>query len=216
MIMILELIKSLFKKNAVYRLWFNFKVERKRAVEVDKWVSNGMSLPPPHAFKQLLIIDYAAKFALRNFVETGTFLGYMVEVMQYKFHHLFSIELDTTLYERAKWKFRKSSNITILQGDSSAVLPVILAGIKEPALFWLDGHYSGGVTAKGAFNTPIVSELRSILDHPVKQHVILVDDARCFVGNDDYPTIEELRSMVMKYDSSLHFHVENDIVIIHK
>lgn len=138
----------------------------------------------------------------------------MIEIMRYRFKKIVSIELDQNLFEKAKAKFLTEKNITILQGDSSKILPIVLIDLHEPALFWLDGHYSEGITAKGKLNTPIVSELKSILEHPIKDHLILIDDARCFVGIDDYPTVEELRTLVLKYNPALNFNVKNDIIVI--
>jgi hypothetical protein len=83
-------------------------------------------------------------------------------------------------------------------------------------LFWLDGHYSGGITAKGPLDTPIVKELDSILNHSVTGHVILIDDARCFVGENDYPTIDELREILHTERPRWVFEVKDDIIRIHE
>ena len=71
-------------------------------------------------------------------------------------------------------KFSKLTHINLIKGDSSEKLPEILKSLKEPALFWLDGHYSDEITAKGDLNTPIYNELTAILNHPIKNHVILM------------------------------------------
>ena len=57
--------------------------------------------------------------------------------------------------------------------------------LEEPTLFWLDGHYSGGVTARGSKETPILDEVDKILSTKESRHVLIVDDARCF-GTDPY------------------------------
>ena len=103
-----------------------------------------------------------------------------------------------------------------MQGDSSKVLPELLDKIKKPCLFWLDGHYSGGITGKGDLNTPILNELKSIFSHQIKDHVILIDDARCFTGEEDYPTIKALKEFVIKNRPDWVFEVRNDIIRIHK
>ena len=87
--------------------------------------------------------------------------------------------------------------------------------INERAIFWLDGHYSDGITAKGDLNTPILKELEAILSHNIKDHIILIDDARCFVGKDDYPTIEQLKNFVYKRNNNLKFEIEYDIIRIY-
>ena len=48
------------------------------------------------------------------------------------------------------------------------------------------------VTARGSLETPVVRELACILCHSVADSVVLIDDARSFVGNESYATIEEL------------------------
>jgi hypothetical protein len=82
-------------------------------------------------------------------------------------------------------------------------------------LFWLDGHYSGGVTGIGSLETPIIKELQTIFNHPLsKKHVILIDDARLFNGTRDYPKIEELQVFVKTQKENLEFYVENDIIVV--
>ena len=52
---------------------------------------------------------------------------------------------------------RDGRRAEILQGDSTDVLPEVVEKMDEPTLFWLDGHYSGGITASGEQETPIVT-----------------------------------------------------------
>ncbi len=79
-------------------------------------------------------------------------------------------------------------------------------------IFWLDGHFVGEGTAKGKLNTPIVNELKAILNHKIKSHVILIDDSEYYNGKNDYPTIGELKGMFKGSGYSLT--VENDIIRI--
>jgi hypothetical protein len=80
--------------------------------------------------------------------------------------------------------------------------------LVEPALFWLDGHYSGGVTARGESDTPIYAELVHVLGSSHK-NVIVIDDARCFGSGAKYPTIEALTAFVRR-----PIKVENDAIIL--
>ena len=57
-------------------------------------------------------------------------------------------------------------NVELLHGDSGTELGNVMNKINQPALFWLDGHYSAGVTAKGDKDTPIYEELVCILNAP--------------------------------------------------
>jgi hypothetical protein len=87
-----------------------------------------------------------------------------------------------------------------------------MQGINEPAIFWLDGHYSAGITAKGDKECPIFEELNAILNKNEFNHILLIDDARCFIGEGDYPTIEELTNYVKTKDKSYQVVVEHDII----
>jgi hypothetical protein len=59
-------------------------------------------------------------------------------------------------------------------------------------------------------------ELQLIFDRAHWEQVILIDDARVFVGQNDYPTLEQLRTFVLKRHPDWAFEVENDIIRIHK
>ena len=129
---------------------------------------------------------------------------------------MISIELDFDLFHNAKNKFAHEKKITIYHGDSGILLEKVLTDIEEPCLFWLDGHYSEGITAKGELNTPIINELTHIFNHSIDNHIILIDDARCFTGEDDYPTLKFLQDFVNDKNPNLQFKVENDIIRIYK
>jgi hypothetical protein len=172
------------------------------------------SSPRPHLAKEFHIIEIARRHGLRVFVETGTFLGDMLLTVRPHFARLFSIELDEKLHADARRRLGHRKSIELLQGDSARVLPHILERLDEPALFWLDGHYSGGITARGERDTPISEELRHVFEHRVRNHAILIDDARCFDGTADYPTLEELRAAVAKARPDFSFEVANDIIFL--
>jgi hypothetical protein len=180
------------------------------------WEKQGRPSPPPHVVKESLIRQYAKTFRTGILIETGTYLGDMVYAMRKSFTRILSFELDQKLYEAARKRFAADEHIRIIQGDSGALLGDHLSTIAQPCLFWLDGHYSGGITARATLDTPIKSELEHILSHPVKGHVILIDDARCFTGENDYPTLQELRDFVFERKQGWQFAVENDVIRIHE
>jgi hypothetical protein len=155
--------------------------------------------------KQQVLRSVAQEFGLRILVETGTFYGDMVEALKGDFEGIYSIELSRDLYEKARRRFAKEKHITLLQGDSGEVLERLVKVLEKPALFWLDGHYSAGETARGVKDTPILEELEHILGSCEKRHVIVVDDARCFGTDPAYPSVEELRSFVMSQRQNMVF-----------
>ncbi|WP_102345183.1 hypothetical protein [Bacillus sp. Marseille-P3661] len=170
------------------------------------------------AIKHQMITKYSEKFNIKTMIETGTYVGDMVHAMKDKFSRIISIELGERLYKQAKKRFSAYPHISIIHGDSGKMLEKILESISEPCLFWLDGHFSFNDTARGEQDTPILLELEHILSHPVRNHVILIDDARCFIGPNpvlnDYPTIQELQVFVKRKRPDLHFEVNEDMICI--
>lgn len=191
-------------------------IKKRRDLEARRaWEKQGRPSPPPHVVKEELIKNYAKTFNTNILIETGTYLGDMVHAMKKSFSHVISFELDETLAAQAKDRFANDNHIQIIQGDSGKLLGDHIANINEPCLFWLDGHYSGGITAKGALETPIKNELSAILSHPIDGHVILIDDARCFTGANDYPTLDELQTFVAQHKPNWRFTVETDVIRVH-
>jgi hypothetical protein len=206
--MIIQAFKDSIKRTFIYQIWKKF--------EIIKWEYKGRPIPPPSGIKAKIIKEYARRFSTDILIETGTYEGDMVASMRDHFSQIFSIELSHDLYQKAKLRFAKYSHICILHGDSSEILPQILSSINKPCLFWLDAHYSGGITVRGDIDTPIISELKRILSHSIKNHVILIDDAREFTGLNDYPTIENLKDFIRQECPDCVFEVADDIIRIHK
>ncbi len=145
------------------------------------------------------------------FVETGTFLGDTTLAMSAIFDRCWTVEIDTALYQQGLARFKERPNITALHGSSDALMASILEDVDAPAIFWLDGHYSRANTGRGAVDTPILDELTKIFRHPIKTHVILIDDARDFLGINGYPTITALQRFVRAH-SPYRMRVSNDII----
>jgi dTDP-4-dehydrorhamnose 3,5-epimerase len=161
-------------------------------------------------FKGNVLTRFAKQFDLRIFVETGTYSGKMIEFMNasHKFDRIYSIELSPRLYERAKQLFVHDKNVTILQGDSSEVLKSFT--FTEPALFWLDAHYSCGCTARGRKITPVMEELEIILNDI--DHVIVIDDL------DNLPkwgvTIDGLRQFVLSHKPNVFIEIIDNMMVV--
>jgi hypothetical protein len=195
-----EFIRSLIKRTPLYRPLLELRQGqlRRRAEEseVAEWERRGRPAPPPHLVKRRVLQQYAEQYGLRVLVETGTYLGDTVEAMKHRFDKIYSIELSEELYRRAKERFAGESHIELINGDSGKVLEGVMKELTQPALFWLDGHYSEGITAKGETDTPIWEELEHILNARPLGHVVIIDDARAFGSDSAYPTIEELKEFV--------------------
>ncbi len=138
----------------------------------------------------------------------------MVQAMKGYFDRIYSIELSEDLYRKAKKRFETSKNIALICGDSAKELVNIIERLDRPALFWLDGHYSAGETAKGDKNTPVFEELSQILIGPDTEHVVIIDDARCFGKEPDYPSLKELADFIQTKRSNLDIVVQDDSIRI--
>jgi hypothetical protein len=188
-----------------------------------------VSLP---VYKHQEIINTGKSHNIDTLIETGTFIGDTVMACAPHFKSIFTIELSNDLFISAQEKFSSLKHVRVLHGDSGHILPELLDKLNSRALFWLDAHYSLGVTAKSKQNTPIIDELKQILSHHVKDHVILIDDARCFhpkyveqfeaKGQYEaaeslrgYPSVIELANLITSY-GSYRLKIENDIIRITK
>jgi hypothetical protein len=195
-------------------VWFKDKVhEIKDMRQYIDWERNGKPLPPPHRVKQLAIMHYQKKHDISVLVETGTYKGDMVKAQIKNFKTIYSIELGRDLWAKAVKRFEKDKHVNILLGDSGKVLVDLVPEIKERAIFWLDGHYSAGITAKGGKDCPIFEELNEILKSDIK-HILLIDDARFFVGVSDYPTIERISEFILSKNKKCTPEIADDIIRI--
>ncbi len=136
---------------------------------------------------------YAQRFGLRILVETGTYYGEMVEAMKGHFKRIYSIELSPELHALASPRFRGNDSIDLIWGDSAFRIAEPIPVLRDPALFRLDGHYSGPGTARAQSDTPIWQEVGAILSAEEQGHAILIDDARHFGTIAGYPSVAEVR-----------------------
>lgn len=187
--------------------------ERQLKSKYQQWEKSGCAGPMPNWGKQRTVIEYIKRFSPDVFIETGTYKGKMIYAVMPYIQEIYSIELDEKHATNAKKRFEGYPNIHIIQGESSEVLPELLKGIDKKCLFWLDAHYSGGSTAKAELQTPIMQELDCIFRHPkADEHIILIDDARCFAGENDYPTLGNLRKFIIQNRPKWNFVVLHDII----
>lgn len=184
--------------------------------EIARWQAKGCPAPPPHAVKQQNLRDFRTRFDLKILVETGTFKGEMVEAMKGEFEKVYSVELAKDFHRKAVERFRPDPHVDILHGDSGKVFAELVPKLDRPTLFWLDGHYSAGNTARGEKDTPVMEELEHIFAQSDLRCVILIDDARCFEGKSEqvYPSMDEVRSFVHSHRPDWDVSVDDDCIRI--
>lgn len=158
------------------------------------WILDGRCGPAPKLYKQRRVRSLAKERNLRILVETGTYLGEMVSACARSFEQIYSIELSDTLHAMATTLFSKEPHIHLSHGNSADLLPLVLSQLRDPILFWLDAHYSQGITSRGPEETPILSELKACFQNMNQNSVILIDDARCFTGYGGYPHVSDIEA----------------------
>ena len=160
-------------------------------------------------------------YGLDILVETGTFLGDTVEHFKNRFGRLYSIELQADLFQKAAARFAGDVNVSIIEGNSGAILETLVPSLSRPALFWLDGHYSSDflmgdmyvTTARGETDTPIDRELEAVVRSTLP-HVVLIDDARLFGLAEHYPALSEIKCIVKTGSVRRTVSVENDMIFV--
>jgi tetratricopeptide (TPR) repeat protein/cellulose synthase/poly-beta-1,6-N-acetylglucosamine synthase-like glycosyltransferase/serine acetyltransferase len=165
--------------------------------------------------------DLSRVFGLDTFIETGTYLGDTSCAASKIFSTVHTIELSAELHQKASDRFRNDPGIHVHHGDSGKIFPKLLGQLKGKSLFWLDGHYSEGITAKGDENTPVLKEIRAIKDSLITDAVILIDDLRFFdtpwnfVPHNSaargYPSVVSLCKAIREIDRAYQFAVIGDV-----
>jgi hypothetical protein len=144
-----------------------------------------------------------SKYLSNAFVETGSLVGGGIDAaLEAGFKSVYSIELSDKYYNICLDKYRGKDNVHIIKGDSGLLLYGVIKDIDSKITFWLDGHHSGGDTAWGIANSPIMYELDLIKKHHIKDHIILVDDMRGF--ND-----ADIRAKILEINKNYRFYYEN-------
>lgn len=160
-------------------------------------------------------------------VESGTYLGGTAIRGAAIFPEVHTIELSPELYSNALQRFEAHENVTVHYGDSSLVLPEILPLIESRILFYLDGHYSGPVTARGSIDTPLLGELQAIAEAEIDDAILLIDDIRLFqasrfpekvrsldLGLESYPDLEEVLRAILNINPLYQFCFLGDALLV--
>lgn len=123
-------------------------------------------------------------------VETGTYFGESAIALADQFEHVWTIELSESLWKRALENHADVSNVTFMNGSSDKVIGDV--EVSGPTLYWLDGHWSAGVTAGELNQCPVLEEIRAIDRMPAGgQSALLIDDARHFLAPPGPPMARE-------------------------
>lgn len=153
------------------------------------------------------------------FVQTGTYKGDGVQRVINDFKEVHSIDLNANFVMGALERFKLDDHVFIHHGDSSEVLESLCESIKEPAMFYLDAHFSGGDTAFGRpedKGCPLLRELTVIGKRPYND-IVVVDDMRLM----DKCNMENIKKAWNSTgnkgtDSKMHMCADFDCLVIYQ
>jgi len=178
--------------------------------EYDKWVGRGSPVPRtsvPTEVKWFLLWDYADRYNLSTLIETGTATGDTITHVQERFDLIVSFEIMRTYFDVALANTIDYDHISLINASSTGPeFRALVEGLNHSALIYLDAHYSGENTGLdktiGTPTVPIREEL-SIIMGATQDHVVIIDDARCFKGEAfhsdeyrEYPSADDLQELV--------------------
>jgi len=180
-----------------------------------KWQTRRFAAPSPDFIKRAVLLRLSLPDS--TWVETGTYHGDTTTMLASVAKHVISLEPEPRLFAAAQRRFANTPNVKLLNTTSEAAFPTMLPQLDGKVCFWLDGHFSGGVTFKGPNDTPILQELAAIeVQLPRWQQVlVLVDDVRLFNGDvHSYGPYPPLRMLVEWAERlKLAYHIEHDIFV---
>ena len=116
-------------------------------------------------------------------IETGAYLGDGInKFIENGFERVVSIEIDTRLFEHCKNRFRDNESVQMVNGNSVDYLRENIEKMPDEVLFFLDAHFSGGITSHAdGQKVPLIEELEIILSGFTGDTCsIIIDDADYF------------------------------------
>lgn len=131
---------------------------------VDLWRILKFDVRNPHSLSKLRqLLAVRNRTGATTIIETGTYLGNTARRASFFFDRVYTIEVDKTLFEKAKNFLTSRKNVECLLGDCAVVLPELMARCDvDRVVLFLDGHFSGGETGCGFVEEPAVSLLTSL------------------------------------------------------
>ena len=172
-----------------------------------------ISFSIPHKLVQSL----SANNNVTNFIETGTYKGNTAIWAAKFFKNVYTIEIFEEFSKAAAARKDATPNIDFIVGDSKTELPKLASRLSGKSMFWLDGHWCSGAGGKDE-ECPLIDELIAI--SKLQDSIILIDDARCFLGPlpppheaDHWPRIDEIFSKIAVLFPNHRTTVIDDVIV---
>lgn len=167
-----------------------------------------------------IVTELAKIHGASVFIETGTMHGGTTKWASKHFETVHTIERAESLYNQHQAGLSAIKGVHPHLGDSREVLPGIIKELgSEKAVYWLDGHWAGGVTAGKDDECPVLDELANVSNRT--KDIILIDDARLFLcappephNPDQWPTISEIIDALPKGEKRPFVQIVDDVIFI--
>ncbi len=167
-----------------------------------------------------IVIELAQLNSSKIFVETGTLHGVTTRWASNNFEMVHAIERAEDLYKLHSKELSQIKGVTPHLGDSRDILPQIVRDIHDRrAVYWLDGHWSGGETAGEHDECPLIGELACLSGRA--EDIILIDDARLFLcvpplphNPSQWPTISDIVNVLPASNKKPFVQIVDDVIFI--
>ena len=164
-----------------------------------------------HDFLLKLRDDYKK---YNTFIETGTYKGGTIFAMEQYFDNLITIEVKEELYNNLVSNY-KDDKIKFINGDSVEVFNYLFKYVNDKSIFFLDGHYSSGITGFKNKTVPLLDEIELINTNFKNEGIIIIDDVRLFgkkLGSEDWSQISKDKILEILFDRITDFYyLESDL-----
>ena len=165
-----------------------------------------------------LILRLRDEYGLTRFVETGVLHGRTTQWAAGQFEQVYAIELSELHFTRTNHRLRGIPNIHWTLGNSGEKLGGVLSLLPAPGILWIDAHWSPDLKydLPEFGECPIMDEIDAI-NEDGRPHIVLIDDARHFLGrppapqHDEkwWPVYNDLQVALPNYTLS----VEDDVIV---
>lgn len=204
------LLRSLPKP--ISKLAPGFASERQSGAAISAHPMVSVVSQPEDFPKALLAAEVGLRFGRSIFVETGTNIGQSTVMVSGLFSQVLSVEADAALATCAQTlvSSMKIGNVEIHEGDSVRFLQQLTGEQVDSAVFFLDAHYSRGLTSRVYGVCPLEQELAVIFgksDRPV----VVADDVRDMTGRKGFPS---LVSVLRRVPGEMNVNIVHDQLVI--
>ena len=170
-----------------------------------------------------LVLLLKHELPLSIFVETGSFEGDTVQSVRPLFDRIYTVELVEKYFQKVFERFKDDPSITARFQSSPEFLRQLKPSLENASvLYWLDAHWCmEGETEGKESQCPLIEELEAI-GHLNTESVILIDDARLFLGpppppyeSSQWPVFSDILSKLIMLNSLHELMVINDVMVFY-